>query len=144
MDVRSESLSGNQLHHQVVRSINAPRIKRGHDIGMHQLRRRANLGKELLNKARIGCQSAIKDLDRDFAVHRPMLGAINQAHPAFADLFEQKVFTQETYGTGLRLLGEFKVGRHFARIVRAEPRCIIVGTSRFRLTQRRGHYAVQI
>ena len=94
MDMRSESLSSHQLHHQVVRSIDAPCIKRRHDVGMHQFRRCANLCKELLNKIRIGSQSAAENLDGDLAVHRPMLGAINQSHPALANLFQQEVFTQ--------------------------------------------------
>ncbi len=71
----------------------------GHDVGMAELGRRADFAQEALDRAGTIEQRLVDDLEDFEAVHELVLGQVDDAHAAAAQLAEDLV---------LRVVGQFR------------------------------------
>ncbi len=87
-----------EFKNEIIATVDFVRVERGDDVGMNDLGDRANLVQEQFHGAIGRQQLGGQHLERDDALHRQMLGLVNPAHAAAADLLEDSVLAQQEAG----------------------------------------------
>src|SRR5207247_270895 len=80
-----------ELHHQKVRAAGPAGVVGGHDVGVGQFGRGADLAAEALRGAGPPDQLGPHDLQRHDAVHEQVDGAVDRAHRPAANAAEDEV-----------------------------------------------------
>ena len=94
VDALGEALPAHQRHREEIQfGVRADLVDR-HDVGMLQARRTLRLAGEARDEVGRGPRSGREQLQRHIAVERTLAGAIDHAHAALTELFEQFVVTE--------------------------------------------------
>jgi hypothetical protein len=81
-----EGRSPEELHHDILCSLDFTDIMDGDDVGVMQQRRRSRLGEEPLAESWLAGQPTRQDLERDLTAKTWLDGTIDDTHAAAADL----------------------------------------------------------
>ena len=82
------------LHRVVADALLLAIVEHRHDVGVVQLRRRAGLGLKSPQVGPVGAEPRVHDLERHAALERLVLGFVDDAHAAAAELAEEGVVSQ--------------------------------------------------
>ncbi len=83
-----------EIHGEIMQSVELTRLMDGDDVGMLQAGSSAGFGKELPNLGRGGKQSRAHHFQGDNAIQTDLLCAVDHAHAAARDLFEQFIIAE--------------------------------------------------
>jgi hypothetical protein len=112
-------LAAQQLHDEVD-DLPAPSdAVDGDDMRVLELRRDAALALEALDEALVECELGRQDLDGDVAIQPALTGAIDDRHPAAADLLEDVVIVRECRANRVELRLPARGGGRHRRVGRA-------------------------
>ena len=86
--------AGEELHRQVVLAGLLPDVVDGRRVGVLQPRRRLGFGEEAIEIRGVGRELDRQQLDRDVAIERVVVAAVDDAHAAAADALVQQVLAE--------------------------------------------------
>ncbi len=93
-DCFGEAMAAHQSHAEKVQFLGAAYLVDRHNIGMLHARGVLRFAPESFDKVARGPRPCSKELDRDFAIETDLPRAVDHAHAAFADEFEQFVVAE--------------------------------------------------
>ena len=91
---RIECLAGDALEHQEVHPVLGVEVVDGDDIGVVELGERQRLAAEALPRHLVGQRAGRQQLERDVALQALVMGGVDDAHAARADLLEHAIMAQ--------------------------------------------------
>ena len=89
-----QAAAGDQLHHVVMQAVLLADVEDGHDVGVVQPGRRLRLAAEPRPQLLVGEQVRRQHLDGDAAAQGFVLGLVDHAHPAAADLADEAILAE--------------------------------------------------
>ena len=102
-DLFTQRLAGNQLHREEINAILRAKFINGFDVRMIELGERQRFFAKLFARRFVGEQTGGKNLQRDVAVELFVMSAIDFAHAARADFFDDPVVGNRSPGEWRRI-----------------------------------------